>query len=108
MRKMSLIVGSVLLASLLLNVYLFAGRCRMSRAPTPADAQWTAQAELYRAEQEQVPVEVIRRLNQAAIVYFKDQVCVGLSPAIGVVGGKTAVCFDPKTRKVVRDESTGE
>ena len=109
MRKVVFIGASLVLsASLILNGYLLTNSRLGDRPLTPQDSQWVFQALRHRAEQERVPVDTMRRLNQAAVVHFKEQVCVGLSPSAGVAGGRSVVCFDETTRRIVRSEIVGE
>jgi len=109
MRKVNfLVVGILLVVSLLLNGYLLWRSSGASDVLSPADAQWVSKALQHRADQERVPVETISRLNRASVIRFTDQICVGLSPAVGVAGGRSVVCFDSQDGRAVRSEAIGE
>lgn len=109
MRKVtSAIAGVSLIASLALNGYFLFRPSGSSDALGSIDAPWASKALRYRADQEHVPVDAISRLNRASVIYFTNQVCVGLSPSVGVAGGRSVVCFDVRTGKVLKSEAVGE
>lgn len=109
MRKVTLLIAGIfLIASLLLNAYLLLRPSGTSGALAPADAQWVSKALHHRSDQEHVSVEAISRLNRASVIHFTDQVCIGLSPAAGVAGGRSVVCFESRTGRVIKSEAVGE
>ena len=108
MRKLILSILLIALAlSLITNVYLLTSYQSRNEV-YDSDKEWITKAIQVRAARQHASPQAVARLSRACVVHFRDDVCVGLSPARGVLGGDNVVCLARSSGQVTREENFGE